>query len=360
MGFPKWARARNISVLLLIFSNAYAYILYWNVSYNAKMKLHFKQNLSFAHERDSNANPQSRVSPSLPMSTKTLAPNFSSTNYSNIMNNDNSSNRRPSVRNESETGARPKWTIRENELKDPGTKRDSNATSRMPARLEAVPSQRFRQPRSWRNSSGTAVARRPPIIPDESISMRAHRAPPRTKQEPPLPDPAVLPAALASRSAQYIIFIRLQKVGSSTLRNVLFRYAREHGLPTGSDAVAAGLGIFAEHSTLPAHLAAARAAAAAAGRRATTAAPPLFLALLRAPLAHAASFFYWNWHDRDFRREAPGNFSARHLEYLWIYARQAREGGREGGRERERVEKEESHARVREEGGWGGTERERE
>jgi hypothetical protein len=109
-----------------------------------------------------------------------------------------------------------------------------------------------------------------------------------------------------------VVFIKLQKVGGSTLKSILQRYASENGLDLASpkDKRLSRRHVFAHHSTLQAFL------------KKPIVKDPSFITLLRNPLDHACSFFYWNWHTKKFRLEPSGNFSASHLEYLSIYAHQ--------------------------------------
>jgi hypothetical protein len=70
--------------------------------------------------------------------------------------------------------------------------------------------------------------------------------------------------------------------------------------------------VFAHHSTLQDFL------------RNPVVPHPVYFTLLRNPLDHACSCFYWNWNGKQFRRETPGNFSSEHLHFLSVYSRQNR------------------------------------
>ncbi len=113
-----------------------------------------------------------------------------------------------------------------------------------------------------------------------------------------------------TNSTTNIVFIKLHKVGGSTLRSVLTRYAREYGLHVAGSSASMTSHIFAEHKPLPDYL------------RRPLVPDPIFITLLRSPLEHACSYFYWNWHDQRFRRDTPGNFSRRHLRFLAVFSRQ--------------------------------------
>jgi hypothetical protein len=106
-----------------------------------------------------------------------------------------------------------------------------------------------------------------------------------------------------------IVFIKLHKVGGSTLRTILTRYARENRLNVAGFNASLTSHIFADHKPLPDYL------------RRPLVRDPIYITLLRSPLEHACSFFYWNWHDQHFRIEPPGNFSRRHLYHLAIFSR---------------------------------------
>jgi hypothetical protein len=107
-----------------------------------------------------------------------------------------------------------------------------------------------------------------------------------------------------------VVFIKLQKIGGSTLQSILYRYANEHRLaaanPEGN--VSEKVNIVAHHITLQKYL------------QTGMVDNPVFLTLMRNPLDHACSSFYWNWSGKHFRREQPGNFSAEHLLYLSMYS----------------------------------------
>ncbi len=109
-----------------------------------------------------------------------------------------------------------------------------------------------------------------------------------------------------------IVFIKLHKVGGSTFQSVLHRFARENSLSIASirDRWPTTRHIFAHHSTLQDFL------------HNPVVPRAVFLTLLRNPLDHACSCFYWNWNGKQFRRETPGNFSADHLHFLSVYSRQ--------------------------------------
>jgi hypothetical protein len=109
-----------------------------------------------------------------------------------------------------------------------------------------------------------------------------------------------------------IVFIKLHKVGGSTFQSVLHRYARENLLSTANikDKWPTKRHIFAHHSTLQEY------------QQNPIVQNPVFLTLLRNPLDHACSCFYWNWNGKQFRRETTGNFSPDHLHYLSVYSRQ--------------------------------------
>ena len=116
------------------------------------------------------------------------------------------------------------------------------------------------------------------------------------------------PSSMAGRN---FVFIKLLKIGGSTLKSILIRHAREHGLVLGGRHAAnasAPCNLFAQHATLPAYL-----------RSPVVTPPAVFLALLRSPLDHMASFFYWN--AQAFLADPPGNLSAAHRDALLAYAR---------------------------------------
>jgi hypothetical protein len=115
---------------------------------------------------------------------------------------------------------------------------------------------------------------------------------------------------------QNIVFIKLMKVGGTTLQSILFRYAQELQLSVADlrDRFPTKRNLFAQHLTLQKYL------------RNPVVVKPVFITLLRNPLEHACSLFYWNWntngYGKQFRREARGNFSAEHLHFLSIFTRQ--------------------------------------
>jgi hypothetical protein len=113
-----------------------------------------------------------------------------------------------------------------------------------------------------------------------------------------------------------IVFIKLMKVGGTTLQSILFRYAQEMQLSVADlrDRLPTRRNLFAQHLTLQKYLSN------------PVVVNPVFITLLRNPLEHACSLFYWNWnangYGKQFRREARGNFSAEHLHFLSIFTRQ--------------------------------------
>ena len=123
---------------------------------------------------------------------------------------------------------------------------------------------------------------------------------------------------------QNFIFIKLQKVGGTTLKSILIRHAYERGLILGGRHAAnssAPCNLFAQHTSLPAYL-----------QNPVVQLPAAFLTLLRDPLEHMASAFYWNIQQFGFHRELPANLSAAHhtalLNYAHLHANSSRRGRR--------------------------------
>ena len=135
---------------------------------------------------------------------------------------------------------------------------------------------------------------------NEAVSLESYeRAPNATKA----------PINLAN-----IVFVKLHKVGGSTLQSILYRYATEYRLRIArtNKQVSEKWDVLAHHITLQKYL------------QIRSIDNQVFVTLLRNPLDHACSLFYWNWNGKQFRREMVGNFTTAHILYLSRYSRQNR------------------------------------
>ena len=120
--------------------------------------------------------------------------------------------------------------------------------------------------------------------------------------------------SITRRNTQGVVFIKLHKVGGSTLQSILYRYAKENRLSIASaqDELPKKRHVLAHHLTLQSFL------------QNPVVVNPVYLTLLRNPLDHACSLFYWNWKRDQFRKEKSGNFSVTHLNFLRRYSQQNR------------------------------------
>jgi hypothetical protein len=81
---------------------------------------------------------------------------------------------------------------------------------------------------------------------------------------------------------QRIVFIKLMKVGGTTLQGILWRFAREHGLTLAVNRnPRAPSDILAHHMKLQDYI------------RYQNVEDPVYIAMFRQPLSHAVSMFYW-------------------------------------------------------------------